>query len=208
MDQPEIRINRKLTSKYRIRVTREGIVEVEAPLHASDSDIHTLVSKHKRWINNRLRELDERRQQQQGRTDPGTTPPQSAPYTPQQLRALTAQARAVIPARVRHYAPIVGVTYGTITIRNQHTRWGSCSAKGNLNFNCLLMLTPPEVLDSVVVHELCHRKEMNHSKQFYALVEKAYPEYRKWAAWLKLHGREIMNGTPPATDGSAGTSAP
>ena len=78
--------------------------------------------------------------------------------------ALADQAVKTIPEKVRYYAPLVGVTYGRITIRNQRTRWGSCSSKGNLNFNCLLMLAPPEVLDSVVVHELCHRKEMNHSK--------------------------------------------
>ena len=74
------------------------------------------------------------------------------------------QAVKTIPEKVRYYAPLVGVTYGRITIRNQRTRWGSCSSKGNLYFNCLLMLAPPEVLESVVVHELCHRKEMNHSK--------------------------------------------
>ena len=85
-----------------------------------------------------------------------------------------------IPERVRHYAPLVGVSFGRITIRNQRSLWGSCSAKGNLNFNCLLMLTPPEVIDSVIVHELCHRKEMNHSKAFYAEVRRVFPDYWKW----------------------------
>ena len=80
------------------------------------------------------------------------------------MKALADQAVKTIPERVRYYAPLIGVTYGKITIRNQRTRWGSCSSKGNLNFNCLLMLAPPEALDSVVVYELCHRKEMNHSK--------------------------------------------
>ncbi|MBR3738310.1 MAG: M48 family metallopeptidase, partial [Eubacterium sp.] len=64
--------------------------------------------------------------------------------------------------------------------------------KGNLNFNCLLMLTPPEVIDSVVVHELCHRKEMNHSKEFYSEVLRVYPEYKKWNKWLKDNGSAIM----------------
>jgi len=84
------------------------------------------------------------------------------------------------------------VTYGRITVRNQKTRWGSCSSKGNLNFNCLLMLTPPEVIDSVVVHELCHLREMNHSPKFYAEVLKVYPDYHKWNGWLKEHGAAIM----------------
>ncbi|MBR4241372.1 MAG: M48 family metallopeptidase, partial [Eubacterium sp.] len=73
------------------------------------------------------------------------------------------------------------------------TKWGSCSSKGNLNFNCLLMLTPPEVIDSVVVHELCHRKEMNHSKRFYDEVLRVYPDYKKWNKWLKDNGSAIMN---------------
>ena len=97
-----------------------------------------------------------------------------------------------IPERVAYYAPIAGVSYGRITIRNQKSRWGSCSAKGNLNFNCLLMLTPPEVIDSVVVHELCHRKEMNHSRRFYDEVLRVYPDYHIWNKWLKENGAAIM----------------
>ena len=79
-----------------------------------------------------------------------------------------------------------------LTIRNQRTRWGSCSGKKNLNFNCLLMLAPPEVLDSVVVHELCHILEMNHSKRFYAHVLRVYPDYYRDHKWLKEHGTELM----------------
>ena len=69
------------------------------------------------------------------------------------IKALADQALETIPTRVEYFARIIGVTYGNITIRNQKTRWGSCSSKGNLNFNCLLMFAPPEVLDYVVVHE-------------------------------------------------------
>ena len=98
----------------------------------------------------------------------------------------------MIPQRAAYYAQRIGVSYGKITIRCQKTRWGSCSSKGNLSFNCLLMLTPPEVLDSVVVHELCHRKFMNHSQQFYQEVLKAYPEYRKWNRWLKKNGVVLL----------------
>ena len=98
----------------------------------------------------------------------------------------------VIPDRVRHFAPMVGVTYGRITIRNQRSRWGSCSGKGNLNFNCLLMLTPSFCLDYVVVHELCHRLEMNHSPAFWAQVERVLPDYRKSRDWLKEHEKELI----------------
>lgn len=91
-----------------------------------------------------------------------------------------------------YFAKQIGVTYGRITIRNQKTRWGSCSSKGNLNFNCLVMLTPLEVIDYVVVHELCHRKEMNHSKAFWAEVEKVLPNYKEQVKWLKENGGQII----------------
>ena len=76
------------------------------------------------------------------------------------------------------------MTYGRITIRAQRSRWGSCSSKGNLNFNCLLMLTPSEIRDYVVVHELCHRIELNHSAYFWAEVARILPDYKECRKWL------------------------
>ena len=95
------------------------------------------------------------------------------------------KALQVLPEKVEHYARIIGVTYGRITIRNQKTRWGSCSSKGNLNFNCQLMRLPEELQDYVVVHELCHRKEMNHSSDFWKEVEYIMPDYQERRARLK-----------------------
>lgn len=89
------------------------------------------------------------------------------------------------PSRVEHFAQIIDVTYGRITIRHQKTRWGSCSSSGNLNFNCALMNTTPEIIDYVVVHELCHRKQMNHSALFWAEVEKVLPNYKELRSALK-----------------------
>ena len=110
----------------------------------------------------------------------------------EEIRELADKALKVIPERVKLYASKIGVTYGRITIRNQRTKWGSCTSKGNLNFNCLLMLVPEEVMDSVIVHELCHRKQMNHSDRFYAEILKVFPEYYKWDKWLKDNGDRIM----------------
>ena len=86
----------------------------------------------------------------------------------------------------------MGVRFGRITIRAQKTRWGSCTSSGNLNFNCLLMLTPPEVIDYVVVHELCHRLHMDHSPAFWQEVERWYPDYRPWKNWLREYGSQLI----------------
>ena len=101
-------------------------------------------------------------------------------------------ALKVISRKVKYYANLMNVRYGRIAIRRQKTRWGSCSNKGNLNFNCLLMLMPDEVVDYVVVHELCHLIEMNHSKSFWKLVEEVMPDYKENRKWLRDHGSEIM----------------
>ena len=114
------------------------------------------------------------------------------PFTAEEVRAMADAALADIPKRVAHFAPIVGVTYGRITIRNQRTKWGSCSSKGNLNFNCLLMLAPPEVLDYVVIHELCHRRQMNHSPRFWAEVARICPDYQSCRRWLKENGPALL----------------
>ncbi|NLC43510.1 MAG: M48 family metallopeptidase, partial [Clostridiales bacterium] len=112
--------------------------------------------------------------------------------TMEEIRELADKALKVIPGRVAHYAPIVGVDYGKITIRNQRTRWGSCSGKGNLNFNCLLMLTPPEIMDYVIVHELCHLLELNHSANFWNEVERVLPDYKVHKEWLKNNGGALI----------------
>ncbi len=161
---------------------RDGRLIVRVSLKDRQRDIDIFLEKHRDWIETRLekaRKLEEEKK--------------SAPkLTEEEIRALAEEACRVIPGRVSYYAPLVGVTYGKITIRNQRTRWGSCSSRGNLNFNCMLMLAPPEVLDSVVVHELCHRKEMNHSGRFYAEVLRVFPEYHRWNGWLKENGAALL----------------
>ena len=155
---------------------------VRAPLWSTDREISSFVESRRGWIEKHLRKaaLNQAEAQAAGR------------LTEAEIRELAEKAMQVIPERVKYYASKMGVKYGRITIRNQKTRWGSCSAKGNLNFNCLLMLTPPMVIDSVVVHELCHLKEMNHSDKFYAEVLRVFPEYFKWHGWLKEHGGALM----------------
>lgn len=113
-------------------------------------------------------------------------------FTSSELRQLAEQMKHILPSRLEFYARQLGVTYHRVTIRSQKTRWGSCSSEGNLNFNCLLMLAPSEILDYVIVHELCHRLEMNHSKAFWNHVESVLPDYRIRKKWLKEHGGSLM----------------
>lgn len=117
----------------------------------------------------------------------------TAPIGAAELHDLTQRAKEVFPIRVACYAQKMGVTYGRITIRHQRTRWGSCSSKGNLNFNCLLMLAPPEVLNSVVIHELCHCRHLNHSAQFYAMLADYDPNYETCQGWLRQNGSQLID---------------
>lgn len=173
-----IRSNRKTLS---LEIKRDGQVLVRAPLWMPDKDISNFVQEKTQWIREHLEQVKEEPLNPNER------------LSDEEIKALAEQALIVIPERVRYYAPLVGVTYGRITIRNQKSRWGSCSANGNLNFNCLLMLTPPEVIDYVVVHELCHRKEMNHSPRFWAEVERILPDYKIRRKWLKEHGHALIS---------------
>jgi len=179
MEYTVIRSKRKTIS---LELRQDGLL-VRAPRFATKWQIDRFVKDHELWIEKHREKLEER---QRALKDVDR-------LSDEELKELAKKAKEVIPERVAHYAPLVGVTYGRITIRNQKTRWGSCSAKGNLNFNCLLMLTPPEVIDSVVVHELCHRLQMNHSDRFYREVRRVYPEYDKWNRWLKKNGRSILD---------------
>lgn len=174
-----IRSNRKTVS---LEITPAGEILVRAPQFMSKADIDGFVLSKSDWLEKHLqkrqRALDTL--QEQGR------------FTKTEIHKMADLALKVIPQKVEYYARLLGVTYGRITIRNQKTRWGSCTSNGNLNFNCLLMMTPEEILDYVVVHELCHRKEMNHSAKFWAQVEKVLPDYRARRKWLKENGNRLM----------------
>lgn len=178
----DVKITKSKRRTVSLQIKPDGSVELKVPLQTTNAQIQEVLNQKSDWIQKHLRSVQERQQQLS----------QIQPLTMDEMRALANQAMEVIPQRVADFAPIVGVTYGRITIRNQKSRWGSCSDRGNLNFNCLLMLVPPAALDYVVVHELCHRKEMNHSRRFWAEVEKILPDYKTPKRWLKEHGDAIM----------------
>ena len=167
-----------------IQVNSDLSVTVRAPYGVTEKYIEEFLNKNEVWISKQMNEIKVKKKSVESKN--------AENVTLDKIKALADQALEIISTRVEDFAKIIGVTYGNITIRNQKTRWGSCSSKGNLNFNCLLMFAPPEVLDYVVVHELCHRKQMNHSKAFWSEVEKVFPDYKKSIKWLKEEGSQIM----------------
>jgi alpha-glucosidase len=114
-----------------------------------------------------------------------SVPARPAPPPPEGTEA------AFFHSRASHWAPLLGVTFGRVRVKDQRSLWGSCSREGNLNFSWRLTLAPPEVLDYVVVHELAHRLEMNHSRRFWANVEKICPDYRVHRKWLRQNGEAL-----------------
>lgn len=118
--------------------------------------------------------------------------PDSDPEIRAAIRStLSARALERIRERLSYYQPMIGKPFGRVTIRDQKSRWGSCSRKSNLNFNWKLIMAPPEALDYVVVHELCHLIEFNHSPRFWKLVGDILPEYAFWKKWLKTHTEDL-----------------
>ena len=181
MDPIPYKIIRSDRKTVAIQITADGVV-VRAPCRTPEREIKALVQSREQWIRSHLQKC--------------AAAPARPAFSREAISALSNQARCVIPGKVAHYAKLAGVSYGNITIRSQHTRWGSCSSKGNLNFNCLLMLVPEKVLDYVIVHELCHRKQMNHSAAFWALVAQILPDWQERRSWLKQNGAALIRRLP------------
>lgn len=170
-----IRSNRRSIS---IEIEPDGSLTVRCPRTMPDREVRQFVESKSEWLRKHLQKYENQ--------------PKLPPFTREQIQAMADAALRIIPPRVEYYAARMGVTYGNITIRNQRTRWGSCTREGNLNFNCLLMEAPARVVDYVVVHELCHRKEMNHSAKFWAEVERVMPDYKVHRKWLKDNGNALI----------------
>lgn len=178
MDTVQYRVARSSRKTIAIQITPRGEVLVRCPRRMSMEAVDAFVKSKTGWIQGHLAKI--------------RAVPCPANLTEEELEALVRQAKERLPERAARFAPLVGVSYGRITIRAQRTRWGSCSGKGNLNFNCLLMLCPDEVVDYVVVHELCHRRELNHSPRFWAEVERVLPDYKIPRNWLKENGGTLI----------------
>lgn len=151
--------SRRLT----LRVSDRGVI-VTAPRFVASHHIVRFVSEHADWIKRALRRMEERNL-----------------LVPQASRARNylqhkEEAQRFVEARLAHFNSTYGFVWRRVSIRNQTTRWGSCSRSGNLTFNFQIVLLPPHLADLVIVHELCHLKELNHSARFWALVRQTIPD--------------------------------
>ena len=168
-----------------VSIDEEAAITVRVPLRLSEQDVSRFLVEKRLWIIRKYLEAQKRRAE---RPVSDLTDAQRAALT----RRYIAAAKEYFPKRVEHYIRFTGGSYERITIRDQKTRWGSCSGRGTLSFNWRLMLAPPAILDYVVVHELCHLTCMNHSDAFWAKVEAVYPDFRTARKWLKDHGHELV----------------
>lgn len=171
-----------------LQVTPDGRVIVRAPKRCPRSFIEAFVRQKEDWVMRQLARFEKQRKEHPA--------PERPPLSDKDRARYISIARDIFTRKTAYYARIMGVSYGRIAIREQKTRWGSCSSKGNLNFNWRLILAPEEVLDYVVVHELAHRREMNHSKAFYAVVESVLPDYRQARRWLRDYGDSLFTALP------------
>lgn len=178
-----VKVRRSKRKSAAIKITADMQIVVFVPLYVSDNEIERMVISKSKWIDEHMLKvqstIDERSKLEK--------------ITFEQIKELADQAVEYIPKRVKYYAEKENFIYNKITIKNLVSRWGSCSTKGNLNFNCLLMLTPDYVIDYIVVHELCHLREMNHSEKFWAEVEKIMPDYQRAELWLKQNGGNLIS---------------
>lgn len=163
-----------------IQIMEDGRVVVRAPKRAGKCAIEKFLTEKENWIRTKQEDIRDAYENKK-----------SEQLSDAQKLKMKDLAKEVFAAKTAHYARIMGVTYGRITIREQKTRWGSCSSAGNLNFNWKLLLGPEEVVDYVVIHELAHRREMNHSARFYAVVAEIMPDYKVWQRWLKVNGKRL-----------------
>ena len=155
-----------------ICIKDDGVI-VRAPFGTSERRIEEIVLKHTDWIDKHLARRKAKSEREQGLTE-------------SEIKRIKKTARSVLKAKTEYYAEIMGLKYGRVTITGAKTRFGSCSSKGNISYSYRLMLYPEAAIDYVVVHELAHLVEMNHSSAFYDVVKGVLPDYKDRKKLLKM----------------------
>lgn len=161
-----------------LQVKKDGQVVVRSPFGVSKRQIERFVSEHEVWMEKQLETVKLR--QEQKRT-----------FSAEEETEYRKKAREVLGKKTEWWAERMDVEYGRITIRGQATRWGSCSSLGNLNYNWKLILLPEQLQDYVIVHELAHRREMNHSPRFWAIVEQYLPDHKERRKQLRTYEQQL-----------------
>ena len=160
--------------RYVMRVRPDGALRVTIPRGGSRAEAQRFAERHREWaIAQRSKVL-------------------AAKRPPEVEQALKAQAQRELAPRLLELAALHGLTVNRITIRGQRSRWGSCSPKGHIALNYRLMLTPPHVREYILIHELMHLKQADHSRKFWRLVEAACPGFREAERWLRRHGSSLF----------------
>lgn len=167
-------LRRKRYAKYvRLTIEHDGTLSVTAPATYPMFLIKRFLNSRAIWIKTNL----------QKKKDSPTL--LGIKHSQVEIKDYKKQARALVEDRLSYFNQFYGFEIKRISVRNQKSRWGSCSSKGNLNFNYRLALLPPALADYIVVHELCHLREMNHSRAFWDLVGRAIPDYKNKEKMLK-----------------------
>ncbi len=185
-----VRSSRKTLS---VEIGPTGLT-VKAPFSASKRDVEAFLRKRPHWVlahYDAMQEKMEKLSQQNGNSHLSESQKEALEKRYRNL------ARECITKRASYYAAQLGVTYSSIRIAEQKTRWGSCSSRGTLSFHWRLVLAPPAVMDYVVVHEVCHLIHMDHSPDFWAEVESLMPDYKVYKTWLKKNGLVLSQAYEP-----------
>lgn len=171
-----------------IQIGTAGQMTVRCPYFATVKMVERFLYEKQAWIYKHYTNMIKKTEEADADE---LQPPIRANEDPALVNKHKKYARKIFEARVSYFHQFTGGNYTSITIRDQKTRWGSCSGRGTLSFNWRLILAPPEILDYVVVHELCHLTHMNHSREFWDLVGSVIPDYKVRRKWLKENGHTL-----------------
>lgn len=167
-------LKRVRSRAIRIHVHADGRVVVTAPTRVTVREIERFVAEKQEWITEAQKKVVGKRQSILHTA------------TPEEYKKYKQAAMALAAKRLQHFNVHYGLTYRRLTIRNSKTRWGSCSRNGSISFSYTIALLPPALADYIVVHELCHTKEFNHSPRFWKLVAETIPDYKQRKSLLRM----------------------
>ena len=181
MKNPVIIVMRSNRKTISMRFLKDGSIQVRSPLDMTDEAIYRFIENHRYWIEKHAAAMEQ------------NIAEKKPPFTNAEIKSMADETKRFLPPLLEQYSNQLRVRPARVTVRNQKTRWGSCSSQGGLNFNCLLALVPEYVRRYVVIHELCHLRKMNHSPAFWNLVASQMPDYRKAKEWLKTEGQKLID---------------